>query len=169
MAIKPLFSDKVKLRNKINLIENEYIISDDKEVAEKLNYFFINAVSNLNIQGFDTSEFIHNKDSSNIFNIKDKFKNHPSILKIRENINISPNNKFSFDTLDINGLEHKINNLHEKATSLEDIPAKILKKCCNVVSPYITEIYKDSAQNKGFPNLLKEAIVTPVHKMGKGH
>ena len=166
-AIKPLFSDKVKLRNKITLIDNENITSDDKEVAEKLNSFFIDAVSNLNIQGFDTSEFIDNKLCSQIINIKDKFKNHPSILKIRENINISPNNKFSFDTMNIFDVEHKINNLHEKTTSIGDIPAKVLKKCCHVVSPYITEIYKASTQNKGFPNPLKEAIVTPVHKKGE--
>jgi len=170
-AIKPLFSDKVKLRNKITLIDNENIISDDKIVAEKLNNFFINAVSNLNIHGFDTCEFIYNKASSKISNIKDKFKNHPSILKIKENINISSNNKFSFDTMDINGVEHKINNLHEKATSLDDIrylyDVKVLKTCCNVVSPYITEIYKDSTQSQDFPNLLKEAIVTPVHKKGE--
>ena len=50
-AIKPLFSDKVKLRNKITLIEDENIFSEDKEVAEKLNSFFSNAVSNLKYQG----------------------------------------------------------------------------------------------------------------------
>ena len=69
--------------------------------------------------------------------------------------------------MDINGVEHKINNLHEKSTSRDDIPAKILKKCSNVVSQYITEIYNDSTQHSGFPNPLKEAIVTPVHKKGE--
>ena len=73
-AVKPLFSDKVKLRNKITLIEDENIFSEDKEVAEKLNIFFINAVTNLNIQGFDTTDFIYNSDCSLIINIKDKYK-----------------------------------------------------------------------------------------------
>ena len=40
-AIKPLFSDKVKLKNNITLIEGENIFSDDNDVAEKLNKFFI--------------------------------------------------------------------------------------------------------------------------------
>ena len=71
--------------------------------------------------------------------------------------------------MDINGVEHKINNLREKATSRDDIPAKILKKCSNVASLYITEIYNDSTQNSGCPNPLKEAIVTPVHKKEKDH
>ena len=126
VCYKTPFSDKVKLKNKITLIEDENIFSDDKEVAEKLNSFFINAVSKLKIQGFNTSEFIYNEVSSVITNITKKYENHPSILKIRENINISPNKKFSFDTMDVNGVEHKRNNLHEKATSLDDIPAKIL-------------------------------------------
>ena len=50
-SVKPLFSDKQKVRQKINLIEDENIISSDKEIAEKLNNFFVNAVSNLNIVG----------------------------------------------------------------------------------------------------------------------
>ena len=33
--------------------------------------------------------------------------------------------------------------------------------------PYITEIYKASSINNGFPNPLEEAIVTPVHKKGE--
>ena len=166
-VIKPLFSDKVKLRNKITLIEDEKIFSEDGEVAEKLNSFFVNAVTNLNIQGFDTTEFIYDKDCSLINNIKDKFQNHPSILKIRENINISSNNTFSFATMDNTDFEHKINNLNEKAASPYDIPAKLLKTCCDIVLPYITEIYNASSLNKGFPNPLKEAIVTPIHKKGE--
>ena len=121
------------MSTKITLIEDEIIFSEDKEVAEKLNSFFVNAVFYLNIQGFDTTKFIYNNDCSLIINVKDKFKNHPSILKIKENINISPNNKFAFDISDNIDLEHKINNLNEKASSPYDIPVKILKKSCNVV------------------------------------
>ena len=166
-AIKPLFSDKIKVRNKIILIEGDNIFSEDKEIAEKLNSFFINAVNNLHIEGFDTNAFINNEDSSFIINLKNKFKNHPSILKIKENIKIAPNTTFSFNTMDLNDVKHKINNLNEKTTPLDDIPAKILKTSCDVVSPYITEIYRTSSQGKGFPDLLKEADVTPIHKKGE--
>ena len=68
--------------------------------------------------------------------------------------------------MDINDVKDKINTLNEKSCSPNDIPAKILKASCDVVSPYITEIYKSSNQHKGFPNLLKEADVTPIHKKG---
>ena len=166
MAIKPLFSDKIKIRNKIILIEGEHILSEDKLVAENLNNFFINTVKNLDIQGYDNILEV-NEESSLIVNLKDKFKNHPSILKIREKIKISQNDTFFFDIMDENDVKNKINGLKEKSSSPDDIPAKILKTSCDIVSPYITEIYKISNRHTGFPNLLKEADVTPIHKKGE--
>ena len=167
MAIKPLFSDKVKIRNKIILIEGGNIFSEEKQVAENLNSFFINTVKNLNIGGYNgTNDFIEHEGVSPIVKLKHKFKNHPSILKIKEKIKITSNDSFSFDIMDINDVKDKINTLNEKSCSPNDIPAKILKASCDVVSPYITEIYKSSNQHKGFPNLLKEADVTPIHKKG---
>ena len=52
--------------------------------------------------------------------------------------------------MEISDVEHKIRTLNEKTTSLNDIPSKILKKSCYIVSPYIVEIYKTSSQKKGF-------------------
>ena len=136
MAIKPLFSQKVKIRNKIILIEGENIFSEDKEVADNLNSFFINTVKNLGIQGYDnTNDFIVNEANSPIVNIIDKFKNHPSILKIKDKIKITPNDTFSFVIMDVNDVTNKIKTLKEKTSSPDDIPVKILKTCCNVVSP----------------------------------
>ena len=52
-SVKPLFSDKQKVldRNFV-IVENDKIFSDNKEVAEKLNNFFIDAVENLGIEAF---------------------------------------------------------------------------------------------------------------------
>ena len=119
MAIKPLFSDKIKIRKKIILIEGENIFSEDKEVAENLNSFFINAINTLGIQGYDgENDFVVNEASSHIVNFKNKFKNHPSILKIKEKIKITPNDTFSFEIMDINDVKNKINTLKEKAPLL---------------------------------------------------
>ena len=41
----------------ITLIENNNIISDDKDVAEVFNSFFINAVKNLNIDSYEHLSF----------------------------------------------------------------------------------------------------------------
>ena len=49
--IKPLFSNKQNVSQKnIMIVENDKITSNNEEVAEKLNNFFVNAVENLEIE-----------------------------------------------------------------------------------------------------------------------
>ena len=46
--MKPFLSDKNKATEKIILVSDDKIFSDDLEIAEKFNEFFKNAVNNLN-------------------------------------------------------------------------------------------------------------------------
>ena len=87
-----MFSDKHDMHKKITLIDGDEIISDDAKVAEKLNNFFSDAVSKLNIIGYQ-NEF-SNTGHDKIFNSIQEFKDHPSILKIKQNIHV--NEKFTF-------------------------------------------------------------------------
>ena len=48
-TIKPLLSEKGTMFVHINLVDNENIISEDRDVAETLNNFFENAVMSLDI------------------------------------------------------------------------------------------------------------------------
>ena len=48
-TVKPLFSGKVKSKEKIILVQGEMISTEDEKNAELLNAFFSSAVSNLNI------------------------------------------------------------------------------------------------------------------------
>ena len=50
--MKPLFSGKSKSSSKITLIKGDEILSDEHQVAETLNSYFINAVQNLDIEKF---------------------------------------------------------------------------------------------------------------------
>ena len=45
-TIKPLLSDKSKSNEKVTLVENNKIISEDKDSAGLLSFFFSNAVKN---------------------------------------------------------------------------------------------------------------------------
>ena len=60
--MKPFFTEKIQIKSKITLIENqtilhddrddeniEKIISEDNEISEVFNNYFINIVPNLNI------------------------------------------------------------------------------------------------------------------------
>ena len=163
-SVKPLFSDKQKVRKKIILIENDTIISDDKEVAEKMNNFFITAVSNLNIEDlFPVNDNVNCKEISGIL---EKFQNHPSILKIKEVLQI--NETFTFNKTTTKEIETEINRLNpNKATSYDDIPAKILCRNSDLVSPFLCKIYDNSKTSCTFPDPLKIGDVTPVHKKGE--
>ena len=52
--ISPLYSNKIKSKEKIKLVENDEIISSDIEVAKTFQNFFSSIVKNLNIQRDET-------------------------------------------------------------------------------------------------------------------
>ena len=123
-TVKPLFSDKPITNNKITLLEGEEIISDNFEIAETLNAFFTNVVENLDIQGFNTSDYSADSELDNTYNIIEKFKNHPSILKIKENVQVET--KFHFDEVNEPGIKDKINSFDKKKpTTFNNIPMTI--------------------------------------------
>ena len=81
-TVKPLLSDKSINSDKIHLTENKALINSDSKTAEVSNEFFSNIVKNLEIP-----EYV--KLNSSFQNIKDfkailKYKNHPSIIVIKE-------------------------------------------------------------------------------------
>ena len=162
-TIKPLFSDKQTVSQQITLIEGDDIIYKDKEVADKMNNFFVNAIENLNIE----DPFILDDSSLNgLENCLQKFQNHPSIMKIKEVYKITES--FSFSTVENREIETIISELNKKsATVYNDIPAKVLQNNSDIISPIITKIYENAKEVGIFPTPLKTGNVTPVHKKGE--
>ena len=160
-AVKPLFSEKCITNRAITLIDGNKIISKDMDVAEKLNEFFSNAVKNLDITGYEPE--IPEIDMDEITNVIFKFKNHPSIVKIKDMIDIT--GKFSFLTTNIADFATEIHNLNvSKPTTFNNIPVKLIIENCDLLSPHITKIYNDSILSYNFPTPLKMAEITPAHK-----
>ena len=160
-TIKPLFSDKHFGNNKITLLDGDEIISEDAEVAEKFNKYFSNVVKNLNIAGFET-HYTFNHEFDYISNVIEKFKDHPSILKIKENVKIET--KFHFSDVSESVIKKKISSLDKrKPTTYKNIPTKILVENCDIISPIITNVYNESKSKLEFPTLLKLADLTPTH------
>ena len=161
--IKPLFSEKQKvLQRDIILIDNDKIISDKQEVAEKLNNFFIESVENLDIEHFTDD----NNNMSSIINIQDiikRYESHPSILKIKNNVNIEHN--FVLKVISPLEIKHDILQLDKNKASIEnDIPTKVLIGSNDTVAGYLSDIYNESLKDYSFPNSLKLADVIPIHK-----
>ena len=86
--VAPLFSYKIKSKERITLIENENIILNDKKVAETVHEFFRIVVKCLNISQnlylisgtFQTDPVLHSIE---------KFSKHPSIINIKKRMNNS--------------------------------------------------------------------------------
>ena len=82
--MKPLFSDRSCGINRITLVKDETIISNELDVAKLFSNQFKNAVSNLNIPEIQVNETGNLTDEIDI--CIEKFKNHPSKLKIQEKV-----------------------------------------------------------------------------------
>ena len=167
-SVKPLFSDKENIKNRnIMIIENGTVISEKKDIAEKLNNYFIEAVENLEIEHFSSEvvepDDVDQENEDLIDKIIRKYKSHPSILKIKENVKIE--NKFEFKNMTSDQIENDIIKLKTKKASMEnDIPTKVLKGSTDIVGPYLSNIYNNSKNTHIYPLSLKVADVTPIPK-----
>ena len=99
-----------------------------------------------------------------IKSIIEKYSNHPSILQIKESLNIEPNT-FKFDKIAEEDIHGSINRLDLfKGGGLDDIPTKLLKLNNDIISEPISAAYNNSLSSLIFPTKLKQANITPVHK-----
>ena len=71
-----------------------------------------------------------------------KFENHPSIISIKETINI--NELFKFSEITSENTLSEMNNLdNKKVRSYKNIPTKILKESSKISCEYLTKIWND--------------------------
>ena len=163
-TIKPLLSDKSKSNEKITLVEANEIISEDKDNAELLNSFFVNAVKNLKIPEFSNSDPQAENVSHPIFKAILKYKNHPSIIAIK---NARNGPSFYFCRVNVNDVCKEINRLKtRKAIQVTDIPVKILKENADLSSAYICDFLNETIRSDKFPSILKNGDITAVLKKG---
>ena len=135
--VAPIFSNKIKSKERITLIENENIISNDKKVAETFDEFSSNVVKCLNIS---QNPYLFSETSQTYLVLQyiEKFSKHPSIINMN---NSNYTFSFKFETQD--KFYKLIQNLNcNKATQQYNIPIKILKE---VVRFYHTYYVKTSS------------------------
>ena len=124
--VKPKISDKVKIRSKTSLAENDKILSQDAKIDKTFNEYFIN-ISNLNIpnnQSFSTQT--RSLEENTLSGIIKRYKDHPSINLIKSK-NSCLANTFSFTPVSIEELKRAIESLDpKKAAQEKDIHTNIL-------------------------------------------
>ena len=114
-TIKPLFSEKHFSNNKIILVGEE-ILADNLLISETFNIYFAYVVKSLEIEGFKTRDFSYTTELDYIANIVEKFKDHPSITKIKANVRL--NERFQFESIDESTMNARIDALEKKKNRL---------------------------------------------------
>ena len=162
--MKPLFSHSNGGSQKISLVKDGNVISNDEEVANAFNNFFYNSVKSLNMT---VNRSILNDTGNLIDPVKialKKFESHPSIISIKDNVSVI--SKFSFSKVNKFDIESEIKSLKpNKASTFLNIPAKQLKQVVRVIADPLKDIWNNEViDNKKFPTKLKCADITPIFK-----
>ena len=162
-TVKPLFSDKITSNNKIILIENGNMLSEQRDVAEVLINAFSNILTDLNIPQYnDPSINLEGIDNPILEGIE-KYKNHPSIQAI---LSKGPFKNFSFSKVNLDCIVIKhIKNINiQKASQESDIPNKIVKDNHDIFVHFIHKSLNQAIECSKFPKALKMANITPIFK-----
>ena len=81
-TVKPFLLDKTPFNAKITLIEDGETINSDNELADVLNTFFSNIVSNINLPEYLISNPYYNKVRDPVLKDILKYEDHPSVKAI---------------------------------------------------------------------------------------
>ena len=165
-TVKPFLSEKNKSKEKITLIKNDEIISDDLEVANTLNKYFSNVVKNLKIpEKFANNNLPRILSKHPTLNAIMKYKNHPSmdvIKKISHGLS-----SFYFSHIDKKTVLNEIKKLKlSKAVQDSDIPVKILKENSDFFAEYIYLQFNEAVDSSKFADFFKYADITAGFKQG---
>ena len=159
-----MFSNSGMGHNKITLVENGVVVTDDKLNAETFNGYFIDAVSSLAIE--ENKALLDNADDilDPVKRAVKKFGHHPSILNIKRNVEVLT--KFSFSEVNVTDMIREINNLDaKKSGTFMNIPVKISKEAVDIVAKPLTDIWKfEVVLGRKFSSQLKLADISPLHK-----
>ena len=112
-SVKRYFSNKRTNSDKITLVENDAIFTNDRVISKAINKFFINTTKKLNLKPFK------NSSDTDINQITSVFQNHVSITEIQE---FFPNVKasdFNFRHVSLKEVKSEILNLNIKKSSTE--------------------------------------------------
>ena len=136
-AIKPAFTNKCNIPSKIILVEEDSLLKDYKDIAKVMHDYFTDNTETLNIPKYISHELKEVLPSnSSISQIIEYYKDHPSILKIREN---QKNTDFSFNSVSPTIIRTEIDSLtSNKATGSDNIPAKMLEIATNEINNILT-------------------------------
>ena len=141
-----------------------FSMSTDKEIAKAFNNYYSNAVKSLNLQ-CDSEHLIDVSDETDpIERAIKKFKNHPSIINVNQNIPKTTN--FEFSQVDIDSIKKMIDNLDSsKSGTFGGIPTNCLKGVSDISAKFLNSVWNNEVlKDLKFASGLKLADIVPVFK-----
>ena len=164
-TVIPFLSDKVPSNEKITLVENDEIITSEKETADVLNNFFSNIISNLDIPEYSACNLLNEQIRDPVLKAIVKYRSHPSVKAIQM-VNTS-DDLFFFTSVDKDVILREISCLDStKACQETDVPVRIIKDNSDIFSEVLCSSLNASIMKGEFPSLLKYANIIPVYKKG---
>ena len=149
-TVKTFLSDKITSKEKINLIEEAEIVSNNENTAQVLNTVFSDIAGSLNIPKYITNDPISDNISDLIIRLIVKYRKHPSILTIGEvrNERKKKHVAFSFSKVTKEEIFRAILNLDvSKAWQDTDIPSKIIKENADIFASFLHSSFNTSVTN----------------------
>ena len=173
-SVTPFLNDKGSHGNEnYSLIEDGKLITDEGQVSEIFNDHYINIVENLTgekQEGSHTSSLndkSQNEKEEILDNIIGKYRNHPRIVKIRSNLPIDiDRTMFHFSKAEPSDIIKIIKGLKSgTSVGIDKIPPKLVIMSAEVIAnPLAKLINTTMLDDLIFPNIEKDASVTPVFK-----
>ena len=97
------------------------------------------------------------QDKNTVEKIIQDYKNHPSLKKIKNNLNSKP-----FDFPELNTIIKSLD--PKKATGPDGIPIKIIKHGLNIIDSHFCKIIKKDLSKNKYSEEPKTALVRPIFK-----
>ena len=165
--VKPFLSNESALvGSDISIAKNCKIITDDHELTELFNEYYVNIVENTNGKKpcgvADTTDI--DDDRHIVKLIVEMYENHPSVLAIVQNPNCN------FETFSVNEVEARevallLKSLDgKKSKGVDQIPLKLVSLAANELTVPLTNAINCSIRNFRFPENAKKAAVCPFDK-----
>ena len=149
------------------MIDNGEAVATEQDTANVLNTFFSNVVNNLKIPQYANYDPIANNISDPILKAIVRYRNHPSILTIREVCKKSHKLSFSCSQVGKKDIEEIQRLDRKKAAQESDILSRIIMENSDIFCEYLLSGFIDAIDKSLFPKALKQANVTPVFKTGE--
>ena len=164
-TIKPVFTDKIQISQPISLLEKGEIINDDVKIAEVFNEYFANITNELGLNEKKANLSLSENIEDPIEKAVHKYKNHPSIKKIKQQW--SPQTLFEFRKVTTEDVATQLRKLKSKKSSpIDSIPARVLQEHLDIFAPLLQNSFNFCIETSHFPETLKKGNISSVLKKG---